>query len=187
MAFSVSVADSQINDAAIIEIVQSPPAVSGFPPGGARIPIQFPPHIVDDTKSANWVEEGVASYEPITIWHGALARKIAVELTYIVTGGQFTTVTIPQIAQNFKAYFYRSINSTRAPIVKMTIYNHMTVPNSTWRLLDVNISHGETIINDGSGIFPLMTKIKVNAALMTNITNKMNVKGLPEKPEIGWY
>ena len=187
MAFITTRIDDNVNNAVDIQILHSPDAVSGFPGGGEQIPIQFPPHVVDDTKSANWVEEPVATFEPIAIWNGSLPRKITVELTYIVTGGKFTTKSIAEIAQHFKGYFYRSIQATKMPIVKMTIYNHMTQPNSTWRLLDVSISHGETIIKDDAGIFPLMTKIKFGAALATNIDKKMNVPNLPDKPLVGWY
>lgn len=179
--------DQEINDAAVIEILHDPPAVSGFPGSAERIPIQFPPRITDDTKSANWEEQSVASFEPIAIWRGALPRKITVELTYVVTGGAFTTLSISQIAAHFKGYFYRSIEQTKAPIVKMTIYNHMSQPGSTWRLLDASISHGETLIQDGAGIYPMMTKIRVGAALFTNINKKMDIPNLPDKPQVGWY
>lgn len=187
MAFMLNPIDQSVNDGAIIVIRHQPDAVSGFPSGDEKIPIQFPPRITDDTKSANWQENGVASYEPIAIWQGSLPRKISIELTYIVTGGQFTTISIAKIAQHFKAYFYRSIKDTTAPVAEITIYNHMTDPGSTWRLLDVSVSHGETIMKDDAGIFPMMTKIKVSAALMTNIDKKMNIPNLPDKPQVGWY
>jgi hypothetical protein len=187
MPFQLSSIDNQVNEEALIELIRDPNPVSGFIGDATRVPIQFPPHVIDDTKSANWTEEPIATFEPLAIWTGSLPRKISVELTYIVTGKSFSTLSIPIICQNFKAYFYRSIQSTTIPIVKMKIYNHMTSPGSTWRLLDVGISHGETIINDGSGTFPLLTKIKFGAALVTNIDGKMKLQNLPKKPLSSWY
>jgi hypothetical protein len=187
MGFLLNGIDSDINDAATISIKHQPKAVSGFPSGDEKIPIQFPPRITDDSKSSLWREQPSRSFEPFAIWDGAGPRKISVELTYIVTGGQFTTKSIAEIAQHFKAYFYRSVEDGLVPVVEMTIYNHMTSPSSTWRLFDVNVSHGETIIKDSAGIFPLMTKIKVNAALITNINGKANIPNLPKAPEVGWY
>lgn len=187
MPFQLNNIDQQVNEEATIELVRDPNPVSGFIGSATKVPIQFPPHIVDDTKSANWSEDPVATFEPIAIWNGSLPRKISIELTYIVTGGAFSTFSIPIICQNLKGYFYRSIQSTTIPIAKIKIYNHMTSPGSTWRLLDVNISHGETIISDGSGTFPLLTKIKIGAALVTNIDGKMKLANLPQKPLSSWY
>lgn len=187
MAFIMTRIDQNINDAAEIKIRHAPSAVSGFPGGGETIAIQFPPRVTDDGKSSMWREKPSRSFEPFAIWDGAAPRKISVELTYIVTGGKFTTKSIAEIAQHFKAYFYRSVEDGLVPVVEMTIYNHMSEPGSTWRLFDVNISHGETIIKDDAGIFPLMTKIKVSAGLITNINGKANIPNLPKKPEVGWY
>lgn len=193
MAFTLIQFDQDLANAVSIEFVAQPDPISGFPsgPGGGsgRLDLQFPPKITSDSKSANWQEENKGSYEPLLIWLGSNARKVTIELTYIVDGNQFTTAAIANITKVVKAYFYREIQDNKnIPIVKMLMYNHMD-PNSSadFRLLDANISHGETIIQDGSGQFPLLTKITINAALVTQVRGKQEVPSLKNIPPPEWY
>ena len=72
------------------------------------------------------------------------------------------------------------------PLVLVTLYDNVK-NDASFRMLNVNISHGDTIIKDNSGISPLITKIKLDLALVTNIENKMNVPGLRSKPPVEWY
>lgn len=184
--FDQNLASNLVN----INFVTEPDPISGFPGGGGgRLTLQFPPKITTDSKSANWQEENKGSYEPLLIWLGSNARKITIELTYIVDGNQFTTSVIADITKTVKAYFYREIQDNQnIPIVKLQIYNHMD-PNSTadFRLLDASISHGETIIQDASGQFPLLTKITMTAALVTQVKNKQEIPSLEEVPPTEWY
>src|SRR5882672_101550 len=144
MAFNLIPFDQNLADnSVIIEFVAEPDPISGFPsgPGGGsgKLTLQFPPKITSDSKSANWQEENKGSYEPLLIWLGSNARKITVELTYIVDGNQFTTDVIANITKVVKAYFYREIkDGQNIPIVKLQIYNHID-PNSVadFRLMDV--------------------------------------------------
>lgn len=176
-----------------IELVAQPNPISGFPGGpgggGGKLQLQFPPKITSDGKSANWQEENKGSYEPLLIWLGSNPRKVTIELTYIVDGNQFTTDVIANITKNIKAYFYREIqDNENIPIVRLQIYNHMD-PNgqADFRLLDVGFSHGDTIIQDGNGQFPLLTKVTINAALVTQVRNKQEVPELQNVPPPEWY
>jgi hypothetical protein len=195
--FRLQEIDQIIAGAALITILDEPEAVDGIPKGGSPIPIQFPPRIRDDSKTANWQENDVASYEPYAIWVGAGARKISVELQYIVTGnGDFTAKGIAEIARAFKGYFYRGIQEGQAiPLVTLNIYEHMGGDTANFRMYDVSVTHGDTLIRDESsgGVFPLLTTIKFNAALATNIGAGGKIEGaqdipnLEEKPLKAWY
>lgn len=193
MAFNLIPFDQTLANSVIIEFVADPNPISGFPtgPGGGSGPLklQFPPKITGDSKSANWQEENKGSYEPLLVWLGSNPRKITIELTYIVDGNQFTTATIANITKTVKAYFYREIeDSENIPIVKLMVYNHMdTGATADFRLMEANIAHGETIIDDGAGQFPLFTKITITAALVTQVVNKQEVPSLESVPPPQWY
>lgn len=188
MPFRLANIDRQISEQVSIVFRTNPPAAAGFPLGGSKLPLQFPPRITDDTKSANWQETNVASYEPIAIWQGSLPRKIGIEITYIAAGGQFTPSKIAEITRQVKAYFYRSLrDGALVPVVEIKMYEHVTDGNALFRLLDASFSFSETLIRDGGNIFPLMTKVKMNAALITNIDEKQDIPGLSNAPKAGWY
>jgi hypothetical protein len=186
MSFSLSGADRSIVRNVKMKILSSPDIVSGLPIG-EDVKFQFPPRITDDSKIANWKEDEKATFEPLVTWMGSSARKISIEITYIVTGEEFTTKTIAEITRQFKAYFYRSIKSgSNVPIIKLRMYEHN--PQETdFRLNDVSISYGETLIQDGAGIFPLLTKIKLGASLITQVNKKQQIPNLRNTPPKEWY
>lgn len=191
MGFELTSIDTALASAVQIDFVNNPAPVSGFPGGAGLLKLQFPPRIVSDTKSADWKEDPKFSYEPIVLFQGSAPRKISMEIVYIVDGGQFTASTIAILTKKIKGYFYRTIKGGSAiPIVKIRFYDHVgkTIP-ADFRLLDVNIAHGETLIKDKDGIFPLMTKITINAALTTQAgpPGKQNVGNLQPKPIGDWY
>jgi hypothetical protein len=185
--FSFNEIDNKLNLSVKIVISPKPDPVSGMPSifSNGDVPIQFPPRITDDSKSAIWDIQQVKQFEPISIFHGSEARRIGIEFTYVVTGGTYTTSYIANICHLFKAYFYRPV-SAQMPIVTVHLYDHVG-PGATFRMNSVSVSHGDTIIKDGSGTFPLLTKIKADMALSTNIEKKLNINGLPDKPEVEWY
>ena len=188
MAFELTPFDRTLTQAVQIVFQENPETASGLPLGESPLPLQFPPRIVSDTKSADWQETFKGSWEPQAVWKGAAARKVSVELTYIVDGAQFTTGRIALISKQCKGYFYREITDT-VPIVRMKFYNHVgsAVPGD-FRLLDVTVTHGDgAIIQDSDGIFPLLTKIVLNGALITTIEHKQEIPGLQDRPPIDWY
>lgn len=230
MGFSLVPIDSTIiqNHVSIVFKGDPKPTGDGFPLGGDQpLPLQFPPKITDDTKTANWNDIDVQSYEPLPIYKGSAARRITIECVYIVTGAangnkatngfngssaggvqaggnisqgtNWSTKYIAQVTKQVKAYFYRSIAAgDNIPIVKIRFYNHVGEgsggPEGSFRLTDVNISHGETLINDREGVFPLFTKVRMTALLVTQIRAgdetakqpKLDV-AVPQKPKKQWY
>lgn len=165
--------------------------VQGLPLGETPLPLQFPPRITSETKSADWNEIYKGSWEPQAIWKGASARKITLELTYIVDGAQFGTQEIATITKQVKGYFYRAIPEDSNSIPRMTLkmYNHVgeELPGD-FRLHEVNITHGESIIQDGDGVFPLLTKIIMTASLTTQIGGIVDINTLQTSPiSPDWY
>ncbi|MEM3000618.1 MAG: hypothetical protein QXU32_00670 [Nitrososphaerales archaeon] len=189
MPFSLARIDNELAQSVFIEFVESPSPVSGFPIGPGILPLQFPPLIIRDSKRANWDEQPLPTYEPQTMWKGAEARNITIKIVYIVSGGMFNTSAISILTKNVKAYFYRTMTGeSTIPIVKIRFYNHVgrQIP-ADFRLLNVNIDHGETLIKDNFGVFPLRTDITLDAALTTRVENKQHLRKLRDKPPTDWY
>jgi hypothetical protein len=188
MPFKLTQVDRDIADKVQIIIKNTPKARAGFPLGEVSLPLQFPPRITDDTKSSVWEEQPAGTYEPIAVWANALPRRIGIEITYIATGGQFTPQKIAIITRQIKAYFYRSLeDKALVPIVEIKMYEHILDDGATFRMLDASFSFSETLIKDGDNIFPLMTKVKMNLALMTAIDGKQEIPNMPKAPKQGWY
>jgi hypothetical protein len=192
MTFALQGIDRDVIEQVSIEFDPEPAPVAGFP-GATTIPLQFPPRITDDTKTANWKEIDVKSYEPQAIWMGASARKITMQFQYIVAGGKFGVFEIQDIARTFKAYFYRNMENVKAlPRVVVKFYNQVGIGQASFRLTDVNITHGDTLIKQGSEVWPLLTTIKVGAYLVTNIGGKgqqpkQKIPQLDTFPRQEWY
>ncbi len=229
MGFSLAPIDTTIigNHVSIVFKNDPKPQGDGFPLGGGTpLPLQFPPKITDDTKTANWNDIDLGTYEPLPIFKGSSARRITIECVYIVTGSangrmgngagssfggptvggsissgnQWNTKFIAQVTKQVKAYFYRSIAAgDNIPILNVRFYNHVGEgsggPEANFRLTDVNITHGETLINDSQGVFPLFTKIRMTALLTTQLRTGDDTNGnvpkfdvaVAPKPKAQWY
>lgn len=187
MAFELLPFDQTLTDAVEIIFLEAPETASGLPLGEEPLPLQFPPRITSDNKSADWTETFKGSWEPQAVWKGSTARKITLELTYIVDGKSFGTQEVALITKQCKGYFYRNIKSN-IPIMKLKMYNHIgqELPGD-FRLLDVTITHGDTIIDDGAGQFPLLTKISITGALTTQVGGEQKIDSLQQQPPIDWY
>jgi hypothetical protein len=193
--FSLQQFDQSLLKLVSFQIITDP--VNGFAaPGSGQIPFQFPPRLVDDSKALRWEEHDQWTYEPVVIFKGSDARKIVIEATYIATGAtvggyKFNPANIAALVRNVKAYAYPADRNT-VPIVKIKMYDQVG-DSGTFRLTDISINHGETLITDGGSTFPLMTKIKVTGALVTKIgspidpDDKQNIPELPEFPQVQWY
>lgn len=188
MTFELTPFDRTLAQAVQIVFSDNPETASGLPLGESPLPLQFPPRIVSDSKTADWQETFKGSWEPQAVWKGSTARKVTVEITYIVDGAQFTAGKIALYTKQCKGYFYRTITDS-VPVVRMKFYSHVgtSIPGD-FRLLDVTVTHGDgAIIQDTDGTFPLLTKIAMTGALITTIDRKQEIPGLQDRPPIDWY
>ncbi len=165
---------------------------------GPSIPFQFPPMVTNDAKSGIWKEFPTWNYEPGYIYAGSTPRKIGIKAEYIVTGNDpFTVEGIGKITHLAKSHLYRgykAVGVNDIPIIQLKIYE--SAPSSgnlsTWRLLDVSISHGDTLITQDGKTFPLKTTITWSLEMATKLSdrdgkNKIDVSSLVDKPLKEWY
>lgn len=184
MPFQFLPADQWIKDTIQIYLSKDPPPVGGAvasdetdEEGNPQIPIQFPPRLSTDGKKGNWKTYDVSSYEPVAIFSGSEARRISVELTYVITGGKWTGRKISKIERLIKSYFYRkvedAIDNTPMVVIKQLYGVTLAYAKTTWRMNSVDITPGEGIIlEESNGVqraYPLSRKIVIELETYTQL------------------
>ena len=132
------------------------------------IDFQFPPRILSDSNTSDWLEVDIWSYEPLKVHKGSGGRKVNMEWEYIATDRVFNAKKIRSEIHKLKSYFF-SFEGDKYPIVRVN-YTEV-LPNVPLRLRDLNISHGPEIINN-DGFFPLYTKVAITLDLATNMSKE---------------
>jgi hypothetical protein len=140
---------------------------------GKPIPIQFPPRITSETKNPTWDEEPIFSYEPIAIFKGSEARKLNVEIKYVVTSanGEFNPDNIANICRSIKSYAYNIGTDSEKAFPTVTVSWPRILPGKcACRLTDLNIEYSEAMVGgSSSGFFPLVTTITFALHVVTKI------------------
>jgi len=155
--------DMDINDRIQLTI-ENPGAVAGGVGGISKhlekFPFQFPPRVKNDSKSINWQEENLWTYEPLAYWQGAGARSLQLEAKYVVDGGKWTGAEIMQITHAAKSYAYRSAQSglgegtNMGPVIRINdLYDIIgdVDGGTTWRATNISIAYGDTLVADSDG------------------------------------
>lgn len=171
-----------------------------MPPNKVKIGLQFPPKIVSDGKQANWQETHRYGYEEFALWKGSLARKVSIELYYVVWG-VWTPERIEGEVLKIKQHLYVSGGSVRdkVPFIKIAGYRVVdaSLEQPTFRLMDVSISFSKEYVGKIKDQWPLSTKITLACKLLTR-SGSIDGEGrfhdedfesgkLRETPAANWY
>jgi len=165
-----------------------------------KLVLQFPPKITSDSKAANWQEDARYGFEEYAIWKGATARKINIELNYVMWG-QWDQTKIKDEVRTIKQHLYVSGGSVgdKMPFIYITGWDivEATAEACTWRLMDVSIEYSREMVGTGNDYWPLHTKVMMSCKLFTltgSIAGKNKNKEpnydsgkLPEEIQPGWY
>ena len=139
--------------------------------GKAAIPLQFPPKIVRDSKSANWEETHTMGYEEFAIWKGARARTINLEIEYVVWGSTWSVTKIRDIIMKMKAHLYVSGVGMRDKIPFITIHGWNVIragPNGpVFRVMSVDIEYSREYVGKADLCWPLHTRVAMQCKLYT--------------------
>lgn len=141
-----------------------------------NVKFQFPPRIITDSKSGNWVETDQRGAEPVAAYATSGAREIKIEWTYIVgeqggaLGKPWSTSDIKNEVAGLRWYFMQhSQNGTLADlIVLFKMWKHGGSEPMSARLKSVSVSHGNTIVvpdGDTEMAYPLQTDVSVDLRL----------------------
>jgi hypothetical protein len=135
---------------------------------GGKVEFQFPPKILSDSNSSEWFSVDIWSIEPLMIHKGSSGRKVDMEWEYVATDRVFNATKVKDEVSKLKKYFF-AFNGDEYPIARINYT--LVLPNVPMRILNLNVTHGPEIINNG-GYYPLYTKVSVALMLATNVSNK---------------
>lgn len=175
------------------------------------IPIQFPPKVTADNKSASWGSYEQAGktanmmlYTQYKQYTGSKDRQLGFELTYIVDGSNWKQSKIRAICHYIKAPLYMNTLATvgeknlKPPMLQITNLYGAVESVSTWALETVDIKYSDKIIND-NGIFgPIRTDISIKCKEMSAAGDEKIMKevanvyagvidGIQKKTSAKWY
>lgn len=163
--------------------------------------LQFPPVILKDSKSADWMEIPSGSFEPFKYYVQSKSRQISLQFQW-VTGGQFPPDVVHKITSRIKAYFYGAYfggKKNRYPIVKILNFYELIDDDTAWRMMNVDIKRSKEMVNiikaGSSKWYPLHTTLTMNLESATQLVDPEDSKGtpifdfpnLPLKPTLEWY
>ncbi len=170
---------------------------------GPKIAFQFPPKITSDGRKGDWKEDNLPGSEPVAVYEKSGPREIALTWTYIVDGGDWTTLKIAEQVRNMRGYFARSKDQSQASFRNLIVYFEMWqhAPKAdgkqmSCRIKSVDVKHSDTIVthcqsgNKRIGdAYPLRTDITVELRLWTKggPLQTQNVDGLREIDDVKWY
>jgi hypothetical protein len=162
--------------------------------------LQFPPKITKDSKSSEWTDKSMSSYEPLKIYKGSSARSITIELQWVVEDWPWVPYKIHSIISSIKSYFYAPYlgsGVSKYPLVEINKFYHVITSRSTWRMMSIDVSYSEELIKSYNQVYPIHTKVSLNLESVTQIASMAIVgeeKGpasfndnAEEKPSFSWF
>lgn len=139
-------------------------------PPNKYLDLQFPPKITTDSKQANWQEDHRFGYEEYAKWMGALARKINVELNYVMWGTWDQTRISDQVRKIKQHLYVSGIGvEDKVPFIFISGWKIVEATGKlpAFRLMDVAIEYSREYIGSGNNYWPLHTKINLQCKLFT--------------------
>lgn len=128
---------------------------------------QFPPKVRNDSRQGDWDEKAVGPNAPdkLAFYKTGDPRRITVEWVYIVDGGQFTSARIHDELRKLRGYFsnpkQEGDGGFNSLVVNFWAWNIGGSSKMSFRFLQANIKHSETIVGTGKSAFPLRTDVAV--------------------------
>ena len=135
-----------------------------------KIKFQFPPKILNDSRTGSWFETEVPGNQPIATWKTSGARKWTLEWTYVVGARGWTVNDVRTQITAMRAYWTQRENLATNFIVKFWIWKLGGPDLMTCRLTNIDITHGKAIyVPDGDikQAHPIITNIKTSMQLWT--------------------
>ena len=140
-----------------------------IPPSGF-LELQFPPKITNDGKQASWQENHYFGYEEYAKWQGAYARKINIELNYVVWGS-WDQGRIASEIRKIKQHLYVSGIGVEDKVPFISVSGWKIVDSTgklaTFRLMNVGIEYSREYVGSGNDQWPLHTKVNLECKLFT--------------------
>jgi len=139
-------------------------------PPNKFLDLQFPPKITTDSKSGNWQENHHYGYEEYAKWLGAYARKINVELNYVMWGIWDQTKISDQVRKLKQHLYVSGIGvEDKVPFIFISGWKIVEATGKfpAFRLMNVAIEYSREYVGSGNNYWPLHTKINLECKLFT--------------------
>lgn len=142
-------------------------------PTGTDVVFQFPPRVTGESNSSIWPGQDAVSHQPVKIHMGSSGRSVNMEWEYIATDPSFSGVRIAEILRGLKAYFFK-FEIEQYPLVKVKCGS--SIPELTdFRLMNLQITHGQELVVSGEGFYPVHTKVAVTLELADTVSDESGV------------
>lgn len=126
---------------------------------------QFPPKVRNDSRQGDWDPKPVGPNAPdqLAFYKSGQPRRITVEWTYIVDGGQFPSTKIHNEVRKLRGYFSNPRQEGDGGFNSLVVFLQAWMiggsSKMSFRFEQANIKHSETIVGSGKSAFPLRTDI----------------------------
>lgn len=195
-----SVSDRLLNDRCFIKINEASSKRLVVPTEVGKIKFQYPPRLVSDNKTSNWKESKKSlAWEPIAFWESSQARKVTIEITYIVTGGEWSTNNIANITREFKRIHYGNLGGegnavSTILVMDINLFGSLIGPSGNgdtakFRVGSTDIKYSDTIVvgRNSNLSWPLKTTITMSGWLVTRVGEKQNLINVKAQPIPEWF
>ena len=144
------------------------------------VKFQFPPVLKSDNKGIDYEERSMFNVEPMAIFKGSKPRSITLKWVYIVTGSKHSNnyvwncENIAKAVKRIRGFYYQTNNAFKSKdqSIHFQCYDVIGLVTSTdgisFRSESIDISHSDTIVNDGTGVYPLKTEFSMKLKLWSN-------------------
>lgn len=142
--------------------------------GGAseahKVQFQFPPKIINDSRSSDWKEDGGGpnAGDKIAVFQHADPRRITIEWSYIVGFNNWSVADIKDELKTLRGYFRNPFIEGSGPtamsplVIEVLLWDVGGDAPMSFRMREASIKHRPTIVRDDEGqIFHLFTDISI--------------------------
>ena len=161
MADTLLQIDNRLADSVVFIMGSSNPVTIKF---------QFPPKILNDSRTGSWFETEIPGNQPIATWKTSGARKWSLEWTYVIGARGWDTKSVRDQIINLRNYWTARENLASNFIVNFWIWKLGGPDKMTCRLTNIDVTHGKALYIPNGNIelaHPVITNIKVAMQLWT--------------------
>ncbi len=134
------------------------------------IKFQFPPKILNDSRTGSWFETEVPGNQPIATWKTSGARKWTLEWSYVIGADGWSVTKVRDQIIHMRSYWSTREDLATNFIVTFWIWKLGGKEKMTCRLTNIDITHGKALYippGDTSNAHPVITNIKAAMQLWT--------------------
>ena len=154
------------------------------------VEFQFPPRVVSDGRASNWNENNARGIEPIAVFMGTGPRTISLNIRYIVDGCSWTGSKIAEQVRKMRGHNVVDGTADNDQLVaEIKMWGIGGGSTMSARIVNVDVKHGEAIVGDGDGAYPLVTDVSLDVRIWSQGGKDPNqiIQKLKSEIPQDWY